>query len=235
MPVGQHSANYRPGTSGNPNGRPVGSRNKRTQGIIKEIQKLDHKDCLMRLSEIVHSEPDTSLAISASTALAPYMHGKMGTIPPPRYVEEPFTVPTFQTIDQAEDYLAEIPQRVARGELDFQSGLDFSAMIRNWIEAKLAHTNTDLKVAAQGGGDATIRIEGGMPSLPGTSIIMDDTPFGSRAINGHSGPSIEHQPSDAPVTARGRTHAQTPRWVLCVRGGLAPSTWAHTAVCARKP
>jgi hypothetical protein len=154
----------------------------------------------MRLSEIVHSEPDTSLAISASTALAPYMHGKMGTIPAPRFVADPFEVPSFQTIDQAEDYLAEIPQRVARGELDFQSGLDFSAMIRNWIEAKLAHTNTDLKVAAQGSlGDAVIRIEGGMPALPGTSIIMDDTAIGHTphpAINGHQGPSIEHHAAE---------------------------------------
>ena len=203
MPVGSHSANYRPGTSGNPNGRPPGSRNKRTQEIIKEIQKLGHKDCLMRLSEIVHNEPDTSLAISASTALAPYMHGKMGTIPAPRFVADPFEVPTFQSIDQAEDYLAEIPQRVARGELDFQSALDFSNLVRNWIEAKLAHTNTDLKVAAQGAlGDAIIRIEGGLPQLPGTSIIMDDTAVGSstRQINGHEVTTIEHQPSDAPVT-----------------------------------
>jgi hypothetical protein len=195
MPVGQHSANYRPGTSGNPNGRPVGSRNKRTQEIIKEIQKLGHKDCLMRLSEIVHSEADTSLAISAAAHLAPYMHGKMGTIPAPRYVEQTFEVPSFQSIDQAEDYLAEIPQRVARGELDFQSALDFSNLVRNWVETKLAHTNTDLKVQAQGGGDATIRIEGGLPQLPGTNINMTN-----KLVLDHNGHDvIDHMPEPVPA------------------------------------
>jgi hypothetical protein len=133
--------------------------------------------------------------------LMPYKYGKRGTIPPPRFVEESITVPDFQSIDQAEDFLAAIAQRAGKGELELQSATDISNLVRNWIEAKLAHTNTDLKVAAQGAlGDATIRIEGGMPALPGTSIIMDDTAVGPRAINGHSGPSIEHQPSDAPVT-----------------------------------
>jgi hypothetical protein len=40
---------FQPGESGNPNGRPAGARGKRTKEIIKEIQKLGHKDCLMRL------------------------------------------------------------------------------------------------------------------------------------------------------------------------------------------
>jgi hypothetical protein len=187
---------FAPGESGNPNGRPAGARGKRTKEIIKEIQKLGHKDCLMRLSEIVHSETDTSLAISAAAHLAPYMHGKMGTIPAPRYVEQTFEVPSFQSIDQAEDYLAEIPQRVARGELDFQSALDFSNLVRNWIEAKLAHTATDLKVQAQNSGDATIRIEGGLPQLPGTNINMTNE---LTLNNGHN--VIDHQPEPSQVTA----------------------------------
>ena len=41
-------------------------------------------------------------------------------------------------------------QRAGKGELELQSANDISNLVRNWIEAKLAHTNTDLKVAAQG-------------------------------------------------------------------------------------
>jgi hypothetical protein len=198
MPVGQHSANYRPGTSGNPNGRPLGSRNKRTQEIIKEIQKLGHKDCLMRLSEIVNNEPDTSLAISASTALAPYMHGKMGTIPAPRFVDEPIEVPDFQSIDQAKDFLALIAQRAGRGELELQSANDISNLVRNWIEANLAHINTDLKVEAQGTGDATIRIEGGLPALPGTNINMTN-----KLTLDHNGHTIDHMPEQVTIPVHG--------------------------------
>src|SRR6516225_1869016 len=104
-----HVANFKPGQSGNPNGRPPGSRNKRTAEIIAEIRKLGHKYCLMRLSEIVHSEPDTSLAIAASSALAPYMHSKMQSTPAPRFVEQPITVPNFQSIEEAEAFLATLP------------------------------------------------------------------------------------------------------------------------------
>jgi hypothetical protein len=196
--AGLGNPNWTPGQSGNPNGRPPGTRNKKTARIFQALEARGDKDPAEFLSSIVTDEKEPKdLRVRCADALLPYKYGKMGTIPAPRFVADPIEVPTFQSIDQAEDYLAEIPQRVGRGELDFQSALDFSNMVRNWIEAKLAHTNTDLKVQAQGGGDATIHITGGLPSLPGTTIIMDDTAVGSRAINGHPGPSIEHQAAEA--------------------------------------
>jgi hypothetical protein len=114
---------FKAGEVANPNGRIVGSRNKRTQEIINQIKKLDHKDCLMRLSEIVHSEPYTSLAIAASSALAPYMHSKMQSTPAPRFVEQPITVPNFQSIEEAEAFLATLPVLLGRGEIDSQKRL----------------------------------------------------------------------------------------------------------------
>ena len=66
--------------------------------MISEIRKLGHKDCLVRLSEIVHTETDTTLVIQASNVLAPYIHSKRGTTPAPRIVEESIEVPTMQTI-----------------------------------------------------------------------------------------------------------------------------------------
>ena len=181
---------FQPGLSGNPNGRPTGIRNKRTEKIFKELAERGDRDPADILSAIASDQTEPKeLRVRAASELMGYMHGKMGTIPAPRFVADPFEVPQFTTIDQAEDYLAEIPQRVGRGELDFQSALDFSNMVRNWIEAKLAHTNTDLKVAAQGTlGDATIRIEGGLPQLPGTNINMSN----ELVSNGHT---IDHLPS----------------------------------------
>jgi hypothetical protein len=40
---------FRPGEVGNPNGRPLGSRNKRTKEIINEIIKSGNKDPLITL------------------------------------------------------------------------------------------------------------------------------------------------------------------------------------------
>jgi hypothetical protein len=172
---------WKPGESGNPGGRPAGSRNKRTSEIISEIRKLGHKDCLMRLSEIVDSSQDTQLVIQASNVLAPYIHSKRGTIPAPRFVEEAIDVPDFASVDEALAFQKEIARRAAAGELELQASLDISALVGNWIRSRQASVELDLKVMSANGGPAqqTIRIEGGLPRLPGTDVIMP-------AINGHS-------------------------------------------------
>jgi hypothetical protein len=97
---------FRAGEVGNPNGRPVGSRNKRTKEIINQIIKSGNKDPLLTLSEISSNDPDSSIRATAANMLAPYMHSKMQSTPAPRFVEEVVVVPDFLTIESAEDYLA---------------------------------------------------------------------------------------------------------------------------------
>ena len=129
---------------------------------------------------------------------------KMGTAAAPRYLEEQVEVPDFQTVAQAEAYLAHIPVLLGKGEINSQSALELSTLTKNWLDAIYAHQEYDLKLAAQGGGtDTTIRIEGGLPPLPGTNINMSNEPSLNgqhvQAINGGgSGPVIEHQPSQDP-------------------------------------
>src|SRR6516225_7188828 len=143
MPKGDNEY-WQPGKSGNPDGRSVGSRNKRTA----EIRKLGHKDCLMRLSEIVDSSQDAALAISAANVLAPYVHSKRGTTPAPRFVEESIDVLDFASVEQAEDFLASISKRAGAGELELQCALDISTLVKNWILAKHASVELELKVQA---------------------------------------------------------------------------------------
>jgi hypothetical protein len=72
---------------------------------------------------------------------------------------------------------------LGKGEIDSQTALELSQLTKNWLDAIYAHQEYDPKLQAQGGGgDTTIRIEGGLPSLPGTSVIWDDTVVGR---NGH--------------------------------------------------
>ena len=149
----------RPGQTNNPAGRPPGRVNRRTQELLDLIHERGDTDPLDALSKIVTANQDPSIVAQAANILAPYVHSKRGTLPAPRFVDEPITVPDFQSIDQAEDFLAFIAQRAGKGELELQSANDISNLVRNWIEAKLAHTNTDLKVQAQNSGDATVRIE----------------------------------------------------------------------------
>jgi hypothetical protein len=125
--------------------------------------------------------------------LMPYKYGKMGTIPPPRFVEEPIEVPNFTTVEEAENFLADIAQRAGRGELELQSATDVSNLVRNWLLSKHAKTGLDLKIAASSGtGDQIIQIVGGLPRLPGTeAMIMPE-------LNGHELPAPS--PAEAPKT-----------------------------------
>jgi hypothetical protein len=140
--------------------------------------------------------------VTFETELAPYVHSKRGTVPSPRFLSEQIEVPQFTSITQAEDYLASIPVLLAKGEIDSQTALELSTLTKNRLDAIYARQDYDLKLAAQGGGaEQNIRIEGGLPQLPGTNIIGLGGEEPPPRVNGHNGhgPVIDH--SDAPVTA----------------------------------
>jgi hypothetical protein len=96
------------------------------------------------------------------------------------FIETPIETPDFTSVEVAESFLAKIPVLVARGQLDFQSALELTSMTKTWIDTQYDKKGHDLKVInAQGGPlEQTIRIEGGLPSLPGTNVTMP-------LINGH--------------------------------------------------
>jgi hypothetical protein len=178
---------------GNAKGRTPGTRNKRTQELLDAIKARGDKDPLDFLSEVISSTNTYSheLKVTASNILAPYCHSKRGTLPAPRFVDDPLQVPDFQTIDEAQDFQKEIARRAAAGELELQTSLDISTLIGNWIRSRQATIELDLKVQGQGGGVETIRIEGGLPPLPGTDIIMPEI---NQGTNGHT---IDHIPPPA--------------------------------------
>ena len=139
------STSFKNGQIGNPNGRPVGSRNRRTKEIIDQIIKSNNKDPLITLSEISSSDPDSSIRAAAAYMLAPYMHSKMQSTPAPRFVEESFDIPQFAHLSDAEQFLAKIAALVACGELDIQSGLELSTRAKNWIESQYAREELAIK------------------------------------------------------------------------------------------
>ena len=109
-----------PGQTNNPNGRPVGSRNRRTTEVFLRLEDRGDKDPADFLSEIVTNEQEPKeLRVQAANFLMPYKYGKRGTIPVARFVPELIEVPKFETIDQAEDYLNAIATRLGLGEIDF--------------------------------------------------------------------------------------------------------------------
>ena len=183
------STSFVNGQIGNPNGRPLGSRNKRTKEIIQQIIESNNKDPLITLSEISSTDPDSAIRATAANMLAPYMHSKMQNTPALRFVEE-LDIPTeFTHLSDAEAFLAKIAALVARGQLDIQSGLELSALAKNWIDAQYSREELAIKQLNAGTTEheQTIRIEGGLPQLPGCeNLIMPVLDGHATNGNGHA-------------------------------------------------
>jgi hypothetical protein len=180
-------------------GRPVGSRNRRTQEILDLIQQRGDKDPLDFLSEVISSTNHYSpeLKVQAANYLTPYLHSKRSAAASaPRYINSPVQIPEFQSVDQAETFLASLPVMLGKGELDSQSALELSTLTRNWISAR--HEREELQIkqmnAVGGPAEQTIRIEGGMPLMPGCeNLIMphiNGVSGQADALNGHT---IDHE------------------------------------------
>src|SRR5262249_53132647 len=142
-------------------------------------------DPLITLSEISSNDPDSAIRATAANMLAPYMHSKMQSTPAPRFVEESFDIPTFTHISDAEQFLARIAALVSGGSLDIQTGLELSTLAKNWIDAQYAREELAIKQYNAGSTEheQVIRVTGGLPQLPGTSIVMPV--LDGHATNGH--------------------------------------------------
>jgi hypothetical protein len=170
---------WEPGKSGNPNGY-KGPRDRARREVFERIRGLEHLDALETLSTI-QNDPNTDpcIRVAAASALAPYCHPKMQSTPTPRFIDLQLDVPEFTHVSDAENFLAKIALLVARGHLDIQSGQELSALVKTWIDTQYARDELNYKISPPETRDQTIRIEGGLPALPGTSITMP-------VLNGHA-------------------------------------------------
>src|SRR5215831_19186399 len=198
---------WAPGQSGNPNGY-KGPRERRRKEVFEIIKGLGHKDALETLSYLQHNEQiEPGLRIAAAAALAPFCHPKMQATPTPRFIDNPIDVPHFDRLSDAEAFLAKLPVLVARGELDFQSAQELCAMTTLWINSQYQREELAIKQYNAGSTEhaQTIRIEGGLPALPGTSIVMPVLD-GKPATNGHALAA----PTDAVPAIEAAPNAQDP-------------------------
>jgi hypothetical protein len=174
---------WQPGQSGNPSGW-QGGRQRRHREVFDEIKKLGYRDALITLAKLQHESQDESIQAQAAGLLVPYAHPKLQSISTPRFIENPIDVPDFTSVEVARDFIATVTVRVARGELDFQSGQELIAMTKVWLDAMNDQSTLELKqISIDGPSDTTIRVEGGLPELPGTNITMP-------LLNGHNGHAL---------------------------------------------
>jgi hypothetical protein len=195
---------FKSGQSGNPNGRPTGARNRGSYELRERLKaRPNHIDPAEFLSDIIASPTaSTECKIAASGNLMPYLYSKLGAITPQRFVETIIHVPEFHSIDDVEKFLNHLTRHVARGSLPLEQGKELADLARQWVHTHYADDELRIKLAASLATDPNnppiIRIEGGLPQLPGTNITMPQ-------LNGHTSNLIDHvaAPQDQPPEANG--------------------------------
>jgi hypothetical protein len=179
MPLNEQS--WKPGQKVEGGGRPSGARNRRTTEIVNQIIAAGHQDPLLTLAELQAKSSDEGIRATAANMLAPYLHSKVGTTPvpaPPRYMEIQQQINKPKSIAEAYDNIFYLSDLKAKGEIDIESA---DSLITDQRVVLNAMVDEAKLLSAQGGSpEQTISIEGGLPELPGTDVIMPD-----REMNGH--------------------------------------------------
>ena len=176
---------FQPGHTLSP-GRRLGSRNKRTAEIFNRLENRGDLDPADLLSSIVtNNQEPKELRIQAAGLLMPYKYSKCGTAPVQVYIDVPLDTPEFTHLSDAEQFLAKVAALVAHGQLDFQAGQNLSALAKAWIDSQYQREELAIKQLTAGTTEheQTIRVVGGLPELPGTSITMPT--LDGHAVNGH--------------------------------------------------
>lgn len=174
MGIPDKSWQWKEGQSGNPNGRPIGARNKYTAAIVQYLQENNLNDPLITLAQIQQNSEDEGIRATAANMLAVYIHPKRGAIPtppPPQYFEIQFQIPQARNLDQALKNIAYLSELKATGQIDVLSAdslINDNRTIANALvdEAKILAAGEDPSRLP------VIRVEGGLPRLLGCDIIM---------------------------------------------------------------
>ena len=151
--------------------------------------------------------PTYSLRIQAAGLLMPYKYSKCGTAPVQVYIDVPLDTPEFTHLSDAEQFLAKVAALVANGQVDLLAGQNLSNLAKAWIDAQYQREELAIKQINAGTTEheQVIRVEGGLPPLPGTNVTMPLLD-GKPATNGHALAA----PSDAVPAIEAAPKAQDP-------------------------
>jgi len=181
-------------------GRPPGTANKRSEELRRRLRDRGDKDPAEFLSGLVTNDNESKeLRVQAANYLLPYLYPKRGASPEPPAVlileaDIKLPHPDPRTIPHSRDNIIYLSNLKAQGQIDQAWGDNLIADQYKILSALV----DEAKIAIQGGeqGEQIIRIEGGMPTLPGCeNLIMPQ-------LNGHKSlelQAIQHeaQPNDS--------------------------------------
>jgi hypothetical protein len=166
------------GHTNNPNGRPPGCKNKITRDFheaYEEAKNQGYKHPFLVMMQWAHDE---SKPVEIRAAMLKECASYTCTKPKLTIKSE---VPVLTSIEQAEAFLATL---TAESDLD---PIELLTAIRHWIDSKREGQELQLKIQDHRGSapEQRILIEGGLPDLPGTNVIMPEL-SAEHEHNGHT-------------------------------------------------
>jgi hypothetical protein len=185
MPHTANSGSWKPGERVPGSGRPAKSRNRRDYDLFLQLQEEGDLGSARYLSSIVTDRENkytTEQRSYAAVNLLPFQNSKMSSVPSPIYLSDPveYPHPRPSSIAEATDNIAHIDKLFTSGALDLVSYNSLKDTQQKYINTMIDEAKL---IAAQGGDpnhEQVIRIEGGLPPLPGTNITMPE-----QHLNGH--------------------------------------------------
>lgn len=116
-------AQFQPGQSGNPNGRPKGSRNKAT-AAIEELLAEDAETIVRKAIQLAKHGDTALIRLCLDRLCAPRRD---------RHI--PFALPEMNTADDAVEAVAAITEAVAAGDLTPGEAANLSQLVANYVKA----------------------------------------------------------------------------------------------------
>jgi len=156
---------WKPGESGNPSGRKVGTKVHRSRAVLAKIN--GRADSLKLLADYVESaSAPPALRVQSAIGLARYQHA-----PAPRLLCKKIDLPEPRTIADATANIGRIATLVAQRKLGVDEGNDLTAIYGKWIDAKVSAELEEriimIEVAlAKANINLGVAVQGGLPDLP---------------------------------------------------------------------
>lgn len=189
---------FQPGNNhgkGRPNGRP----NIRSEENRLKWEAKGYEDPLMFFGSVMNDpEQPIETRLAAGERAIPYLESKLGAIPvpaPDQYFEEAVNLPRPTSIRQACDNIGLLSEYKSQGKIAIAKA---DSLINDQRVILDALVDEQKLLTVQGGPpQQTIRIEGGLPALPGTNITMPEhSPMNGHAVDGP--PATDDPPGPQP-------------------------------------
>jgi hypothetical protein len=162
---------FKPGQSGNPKGRPAGVRSFQSNTLL--LLKAESMANPVAFLTGVYRSPQApdQLRVTAALGVAPYVHVRATD----RRISMPIDLPKPETAEIANANIAELIDRVNRGQLGVEEG-EVLVRMQNAAIASLEGSVLSADFAVVERTIAANPVEGGLPRLPGLILPNVDPP-----------------------------------------------------------